>query len=136
LIDGNKLYLNEDVYFQTVTSFSLRVKTDDGKGGTFERIIVISIEFITGQTQVRSNNIVSPNGDGKFDTWKIYNAGLYYDSEIVIVNSIGEIIFQTIGYETEWDGTYNGIELPIGAYFYIIKTSQNQILRGSITLIK
>ncbi len=134
LIDGNKLYLNEDVYFETVTSFSIRVKTSDGKGGTFERQLIINVEYLD-RDEVRASKIISPNGDGLFDTWKIQNAGLYYDSEIFILNSLGETIFHSIGYDTEWDGTYEGKKLPIGAYYYIIK-KDGKIFKGTISLIR
>jgi len=136
LIDGNKLYLNQDIYFETITSFSIRVKTEDGKGGSFERQIIITVDYLTGQEEVRANKIISPNGDNLFDTWKVQNAGLYFDCDFYILNSIGEIIFQSLGYEVEWDGTYNGQELPIGAYYYVIKMPDEQVLRGTISLIK
>ena len=136
LIDGNALYLNEDVYFQTDSVFSVRIQTDDGKGGKFQRPITITVEFISNSVKVRANNIISPNGDGLFDVWTIQNPGLYKDFEFYIYNSIGEIIFQSTGYDVPWDGTYNGQELPIGAYYYIIKSPDGQILKGVISLIK
>lgn len=136
LIDGNALYLNEDVYFQTDSSFSVRIQTDDGKGGQFERAISITVEFISNSVKVRANNIISPNGDGLFDVWTIQNPGLYKDYDFYIYDSMGEIIFQSIGYDVPWDGTYNGQELPIGAYYYIIKSPDGQILKGVISLIR
>jgi len=136
LIDGNALYLNEDVYFQTDSSFSVRIQTDDGKGGQFERPITIIVEFISNSVKVRANNIISPNGDGLFDVWTIQNPGLYKDFDFYIYNGIGETIFHSVGYDIPWDGTYNGQELPIGAYYYVIKSPDGQILKGVISLIK
>ena len=136
LIDGNKLYLNEDVYFETIDNFSIRVKTDDGKGGTFEKSFTIWVDYLSENSNIRANHIISPNGDGLFDTWEIQNAGLYKDCDITIVNNQGDVIFHSTGYETPWDGTYNGKTLPIGTYFYIIKTPDNIIYKGAISLIK
>jgi len=53
-----------------------------------------------------------------------------------IINSYGEIIFDQKGYDIPWDGTFNGKELPIGAYYYIITTPRGEYVKGNITLIK
>ena len=137
IIEGTELYLNQNVNFYVDSVFSVRIESNDGKSGVFERNITIKTVFIyKNDLTVRANNIISPNGDNIFDTWKIENSILYDNCEFFIMNSNGEIVFQSMGYTTEWDGTSNGKNLPIGAYYYIIKTSQEQILRGSITLIK
>lgn len=119
LIDGNKLYLDQDVYFETTTTFSIRVQTDDGKGGSFERSLEIIVDYLSGYEEIRASKIISPNADGLFDTWHVQNAGLYHDCDFYILNALGEIIFESKGYANEWDGRYNGADLPIGAYYYL-----------------
>jgi len=70
------------------------------------------------------------------DTWEIENAHIYKDCLFKIINSSGEIIFQQTSYNIPWDGTFNGKELPIGAYYYIITTPKGDYIKGNITLIK
>ena len=51
----------------------------------------------------------------------------------------GTTVFQSTGYNEEWEGTYtNGNSLPIGTYYYIISlnNSNNTILTGPITILK
>jgi Big-like domain-containing protein/Calx-beta domain-containing protein/type IX secretion system substrate protein len=45
-IDGSSLKAAEVFDFETKTSYSIRVKTDDAKGGTFERELTISIDNV------------------------------------------------------------------------------------------
>lgn len=135
-IDGNKLLLDQDVYFETTTTFTIRVCTDDGKGGEFERSMKIVVKYLSQHDEIRAGRIISPNGDGLFDTWTIQNPGLYRDCDIYILNSAGEIVFQSKGYETEWDGRYNGKDLPIGAYYYIVRFPDGKTFKGTISLIR
>jgi gliding motility-associated-like protein len=82
-------------------------------------------------------NVFSPNGDGINDTWKIKYLGTYPDAIVDVFNRYGQLVFHSIGYNTEWDGKYNGVDLPLGTYFYIIKLNQQKIpLNGSITILR
>ena len=59
--------------------------------------------------------------------------------EIDIYNRWGENIFYSKGYETPWDGTYNGNLLPVGTYYYVINLNDATItepLKGGILLIR
>ncbi|MBN2611845.1 MAG: gliding motility-associated C-terminal domain-containing protein, partial [Bacteroidales bacterium] len=83
----------------------------------------------------------TPNDDGINDRWIIENAE-GYDSkiEVRIFNRWGELVFRSVGYDESkaWDGKFNGKEMPIGTYYYIIdvKDSNLKPLTGSITLIR
>ncbi len=135
LIDGNKLYLNEDVYFDSLAYLKIRVKTDDHKGGVFEKQFRILIDYISENSNIRANHIISPNGDGIFDVWVIQNAVLYRKAHIYIFDKDGKIVFDRIGYDEPWDGTNNGKKLPAGAYYYLIKFSNGLTFKGVISLI-
>lgn len=82
-------------------------------------------------------NAFSPNGDGINDLW--YVAGLENDpgATITIYNRYGALIFQTRGLNPAWDGRYNGVDVPVGVYYYQIKSSKSdKPLKGSVTLIR
>jgi gliding motility-associated-like protein len=72
-------------------------------------------------------NIFSPNGDGINDVWDIKNIQEFDNAEVSIFNRYGQFIYKSSdGYKTPWDGTYHGDPVPVGTYFYIIKTPLNK----------
>ncbi|MGV3603212.1 MAG: gliding motility-associated C-terminal domain-containing protein [Dyadobacter fermentans] len=76
----------------------------------------------------------TPNGDGRNDTFEIFNAR----EQIVqmrIYNRWGELIYKTEGYEHPWDGTYRNVPVPAGSYPYIIST-ETQEIQGTVLLLK
>ncbi|SFZ94983.1 gliding motility-associated C-terminal domain-containing protein [Flaviramulus basaltis] len=82
-------------------------------------------------------NLISPNGDGINDTWIIpqeYVNGA--NAEVMILSSRGEIVLQTNDYKNNWpENELNFIDVnPV--YYFIIKTTNNQTKKGSITVIK
>lgn len=84
-------------------------------------------------------NVVSPNGDGIQDTWFIPGLENYPDARIDIYDLYGRRIFHTEnGYENDWNATYNGIQLPIGRYFYIIDLQSPDIQpqSGAISIVR
>ncbi len=82
-------------------------------------------------------NVFSPNGDGIHDTWKIQYLISYPNADIRIFNRNGQVVFQSIGYSKEWDGTMNGKPVPIGVYYYIIDSKSGRpYFSGSVTVIR
>ena len=82
-------------------------------------------------------NAFSPNGDGINDSWRINYLESYPGAVIEVFNRYGQIVYHSIGYDTYWDGTYNGKTLPIGTYYYIINPKNGRnIISGSVTIIK
>ncbi|NBX10635.1 MAG: PKD domain-containing protein, partial [Chitinophagaceae bacterium] len=65
-------------------------------------------------------NIFSPNGDGIHDTWVIPYLDSYPGCTVEIVNRYGYLIYRSVGYPTPWDGKVNGIDVPVGTYYYVI----------------
>jgi gliding motility-associated-like protein len=88
---------------------------------------------------VYPNNILTPNGDGFNDTWKVRNIEFYRDNTVTIYNSNSVIVFQRNEYAGDWNGTTDsGKKLGTGTYFYIIKIKDNDkeaIIKGFLTLL-
>ena len=78
-------------------------------------------------------NYMSPNGDGKNDTWKISNLHLIKSFSIEIVDSWGKTVFlKTDSYTNEFDAS----DLPDGVYYYFIKDGTQVKYKGSITVTR
>ena len=63
---------------------------------------------------------ISPNADGANDEWIIDGIELFPNCEVEVYNRWGELLFQSVGYKENWDGTYKGEPLPVGTYYYVI----------------
>lgn len=87
-------------------------------------------------------NVITPNNDGKNDSWRLDFIDVYFpNAEIEIYNRWGMKIFSSVGYSNAWDGSYKEKDnaLPVGAYFYTINLhdkDQTPVIKGTITLIK
>ncbi|GAB3323443.1 hypothetical protein GCM10027299_19680 [Larkinella ripae] len=79
-------------------------------------------------------DVFSPNNDGVNDAWEIRNTEQFPDCEVTIYNRWGEVVFQSKGYETPWNGTYRNQKVQAGRYHYLIKTNQPLLpeYRGAI----
>jgi gliding motility-associated-like protein len=81
----------------------------------------------------------TPNGDGMNEFWVIGNVELYPSIVVEIYNRWGELLFRSEGYKEPWDGLYNGDELPIGTYYYVIDTNEPEFqdkISGPLTILR
>ncbi|MDD4148559.1 MAG: gliding motility-associated C-terminal domain-containing protein, partial [Bacteroidales bacterium] len=79
----------------------------------------------------------SPNGDGYNDVFFIQNIHLYPRSVVQIYNRWGQLLYEDLGINGFWDGTYNGNPVPTGAYLYNIILNIDEDPRvGTITIVR
>ena len=82
-------------------------------------------------------NLISPNGDGKNDTWVIpqeYVNGT--NTEVTIFSSQGELVLKTNNYQNNWPENEIMFKDINPVYYYIITPQNSKVRKGSITLIK
>ncbi len=97
---------------------------------TVQTCVVLEVEIPTG---------FSPDNDGVNDVWEIPNLNILYPNCVVrVFNRWGNILFESNGYATEWDGTNNGQDLPVGSYFFTIDFGDDSVddVTGSVTIIR
>lgn len=70
--------------------------------------------------EIKIPNGFSPNGDSKNDKWIIDNIGQFTENVVEVYNRWGELLFYSKGYNIPFDGRYQGKDLPVGTYYYII----------------
>jgi gliding motility-associated-like protein len=98
----------------TDTTYTLHVLSDKGCESAADDV------FIRVYKKVTVPNAFSPNNDGINDTWKVDKLVTYPESVTSVFNRYGQQVFHCNGYEVEWDGTYEGLPLPVGTYYYTI----------------
>ena len=76
-------------------------------------------------------NEFSPNGDGENDFFIIDCIENYPNNNLNIFNRYGNVVYETKGYQNDWDGVANvsGVvnkneALPVGTYFYVLKVDE------------
>ena len=85
-----------------------------------------SISYVPGVLEVISGtvyppNAFTPNGDGVNDNWEIKHLDLYTNCTVEVLNRYGQKVYYSNGYPAPWNGKLNGVNLPVGTYYYIIK---------------
>ena len=96
--------------------------------------VLIDLIYLIDPTKV-----FSPNGDGRNDSWFIGDIDKYPESTLTIYNRWGSEVFQTQGYNNDWQGTWNGGEdLPVATYYYVINLNNEDqdVVTGSVTIIR
>jgi len=120
-------------------TFTVNLTVNDVFGCPSSYSLEIKISTIVSDIVKLIPNVITPNGDGKNDQWRLDFIDVFFpNAEIDIYNRWGQKIFHSNGYSNAWDGSYKGDPLPVGAYFYIINLndSETPIIKGSVTLIK
>lgn len=83
------------------------------------------------------SNAFSPNGDGINDVWTIKYLNSYPGVTVQIFDRYGRLVNDTIGYDKAWDGKLNGVDLPVGTYYYIIDPKNGRsVITGSVTILR
>lgn len=73
--------------------------------------------------------IITPNHDGMNDAFIIpclANETLFPQNNISIFNQWGDEVFRASPYRNNWEGTFDGQDLPPGTYYYILTYENGQ----------
>jgi gliding motility-associated-like protein len=82
-------------------------------------------------------NLFTPNNDGINDYWEIPELGAYGKCEVKVYNRWGKLVFASTNYDNRWDGTSDGVNLPEGPYYFVIRHQQNQkVITGTVNILR
>ncbi|MBK9283601.1 MAG: gliding motility-associated C-terminal domain-containing protein [Sphingobacteriaceae bacterium] len=130
---------NPNTFYTANGDYTVTLTVTDQFGCPSVKQKIIRISNIVEDVAELIPNLITPNGDGKNDDWRLDFVNLFYkQAEIDIYNRWGEHIFHSVGYDNAWNGSYLGNPLQVGVYFYVIKLndSENRIYKGTINLLK
>lgn len=112
-------YLNDATLQNPVASntvdVTFTVTANYGNGCLVSDTMIVSL-----YPEIKVNSGFSPNSDGKNDLWVIDYLEQFPSNTVEIYNRWGELLFFSKGYQTPFDGTYKGKNLPVGTYYYVI----------------
>ncbi|TWF39865.1 gliding motility-associated-like protein [Chitinophaga polysaccharea] len=113
------------------TTYQVTISNAFGCSVTRDITITVKEDY-----KLEANNIITPNGDGKNDTWIVKNIDMYPQNEVKVFDRAGRLVFQQRGYTNNWNATVNGQPLAEGTYYYIIDLGDNKPqFKGFITII-
>ena len=132
LLDESSLFNPSYLVENSIQNFVLTVTSPEGciNEDSTQVILYPEVDIHSGFT---------PNSDNINDFWVIGNLQNYPSIEVWIYNRWGEELFYSQGYNQPWDGTYNGNNLPIGTYYYVIdfnKPGFELTTDGPVTILR
>ncbi|HYF67542.1 MAG TPA: Ig-like domain-containing protein [Ohtaekwangia sp.] len=104
-----------------------------------ERIINLEYNFIP----LDIPNVFTPDAIGN-RIWKIREKGdtdkplsQYEDAVVMVFSKRGQVVFETVGFEKTFDGTFQGKALPVDTYFYVIDLKYGKVqYKGTVTILR
>ena len=84
----------------------------------------------------------TPDGDGVNDYWNLVNIDNVYPNNMVrVYNRWGGLIFESDNgayLQRPWDGRFNGEELPVASYYFIIEFNEISVKNttGIVTIVR
>jgi gliding motility-associated-like protein len=119
------IYVDANILEDNYNEFTLTVF--DGCGYQVESSSIGIYE----QCRIVVPNIITPNGDGSNDLFKIKNSEDYDRLELQIFNRWGNLIYENTDYQDDWSGIdQSGLPLTEGVYFYtVIPSGEKYVYR-------
>jgi gliding motility-associated-like protein len=136
---NNELFLNRTdqthrFTFSKAGTYQVKLKAENAYCN-----YVDSITVKVSESALYAPNVFSPNGDDVNDEFRFAFKSIV-SFQCTIFNRSGKQIYSWTDPLKGWDGTYNGVPVPEGAYFYIAtaKGSDNKEykLKGDINLLR
>jgi gliding motility-associated-like protein len=87
-------------------------------------------------THVNIMYLFTPDNDGFNDCWEIPEMSAWGNCKVRVYNRWGKLVYANNIYNNKWDGTSNGSPLPEGAYFFIIETDNNGVVKGNVNIVR
>ena len=135
-IKDNVLYWNSAERAAGKTTFSIVIRVTDRDGNTLDKFFTIT-RTRKDFSSLTITNAYSPNGDGANDAWGVPEIRFYEGARISVYDRGGLRLFYTENPDIRWDGTYNGKEMPVGSYFWVIEVIETgEMRRGMLNLIR
>lgn len=127
----------------SVSSSSNLTTMAPGSQGTYT-VMVVSTDncgFMDFDTQlinvlppcgIEVGNIITPNGDGANDYFKIKNIEYHPNSTLTIFDRWGRKVYENQNYANEWkaDGSNDG------TYFYVLDIPQDKVYNGFVQVLR
>ncbi|UCS95621.1 gliding motility-associated C-terminal domain-containing protein [Echinicola marina] len=133
---GDRIFYTPENMPEGQSEFTISVTSTDRLGNTISKTFVIT-RTKPALDDLNIPNVFTPNGDGINDRWGVSALQFYEAVKVMVFERSGKMVFVTFDPTERWDGKYEGVDLPVGSYYFIIEIgSEGQKRRGVVTLIR
>jgi len=121
-----------DIFEISTGSYSLIVYDSEGCSIPIK---YFDVGFDSFNSCVEIPSGFTPNNDNIHDEWVIYGLNDFPNVNVKVFNRWGQQVFNSQGYSVNWDGKFEGEDLPSAVYYYIIELNQSEkVFNGSVTI--
>jgi gliding motility-associated-like protein len=115
-------------------SYGVNITDLNGCNASF----TVEVGFSNNPGCIEIQEIITPNNDGYYDTWRIRNIEIYPDAEVHVFNRWGKKVFSTKNISAnEWNGTYKGKLLPTDSYHFVLYLKKGaDPISGTVTIVR
>ena len=92
-----------------------------------------TIEYLVPARNITFGNVITPNNDGKNDTWKFDNLKFNLKTKVTIFNRWGVQVYSSDDYQGDW-----GTDAEAGTYYYTVENDGKNPLKvqGVLQVLK
>ncbi len=112
----------ENFLYETAGEYTVGLTAYNAKG-----CALTTVKKLTTEPPFTLANVVTPNGDGKNDSFVVPVA----NSQLEVFNRWGKQVFKNVNYQDDW-----GKDVPNGTYFYVVDTPLGRHCKGWIEVIE
>lgn len=119
------------------TEYKVTGTTAFGCYGESSVLVEVKGDFMVNKLGPRP--FFSPGGQDNINAfWQVNEIEKYPVCNVSVYDERGTKVYEAKPYQNDWNGTYNGKELPDGVYYYIIRCEgeEGNPRSGSITLLR
>jgi gliding motility-associated-like protein len=115
------------------TNYTVSVTDKHGCSASDDIMVTVNNDY-----RVVVSNVLTPDGNGLNDTWKILNVESFSDeSTVAVYDRHGKKVFSSRGYKNDWEGVYGKDILPDGPYYYVVTFDGSPIVyKGALTILR
>jgi gliding motility-associated-like protein len=116
------------------TTYNLQITNAQGCIGS-DAVLITVIPYC-----VKVMEAFTPNGDGINELWLVTNGNCVTGIKASVFNRYGAKVFESNNYQNNWNGTYEGKNLPDGTYYYILDftliNGKRVVMKGNLTILR
>ncbi len=114
------------------TEYTLSITDQNGCTGNDNVVVEVIKDY-----RLFIHNIITPDGNGQNDTWKITNIETFESADVIVYDRWGKEVLNVKGYNNDWEGVSGVDQLPDGTYYYLIEFSDSdKVYKGAITILR
>ena len=98
--------------------------------------VAVYVECQPENGEFEIHNAFSPNGDAVNDYFQIDGIENFANHELCIYNRWGNQVLRTENYQNDWEGQWEGNDLPSGTYFYVFNDGNGNTHSGYVQIMR